>query len=132
MANMDHVRKYLNYVSWSLHWYPCKIVIKQTVCKTPVAASQQYIKRHSANSNYTSTNANLWDLQEPLNKFPDFFVQAFKIFVDSWKISMLLLYIWDDWPIFMISASNATAAIGIHPTKAWLSAGEFQKCNLTL
>ena len=35
------------------------------------------------------------------NKFPDFFV------VDSWKFTMLLLYIlWDDWPIFMISRSN--------------------------
>ena len=41
------------------------------------------------------------------NKFLDFFVQAFKIVVDSWKFSMLLLYIlWDDWPVFMISASN--------------------------
>ena len=41
------------------------------------------------------------------NKFPDFFVQAFKIVVDSWKFSMLLLYIlWDDWQIIMISASN--------------------------
>ena len=41
------------------------------------------------------------------NKFPDFFVQVFKIVVDSWKFTMLLLYIlWDDWPIFMISASN--------------------------
>ena len=44
------------------------------------------------------------------NKFPDFFfffAQAFKIVVDSWKFTMLLLYIlWDDWPIFMISASN--------------------------
>ena len=37
--------------------------------------------------------------------FPTFFVQAFKIVVDSWKFTMLLLYIlWDDWP--MISASN--------------------------
>ena len=27
------------------------------------------------------------------NKFPDFFVQAFKIVVDSWKFTMLLLYI---------------------------------------
>ena len=36
-----------------------------------------------------------------------FFVQAFKIVVDSWKFSMLLLYILlDDWPIFRISASN--------------------------
>ena len=33
--------------------------------------------------------------------FPDFFVQAFKIVVDSWKFNMLLLYIlWDDRPIF--------------------------------
>ena len=47
------------------------------------------------------------DICGGFNKFPDFFVQAFKIVVDSWKFSMLLLYIlWDDWPIFMISASN--------------------------
>ena len=37
----------------------------------------------------------------------DFFGQAFKIVIDSSKFSILLLYIlWDDWPIFMISASN--------------------------
>ena len=37
----------------------------------------------------------------------DFFVWPFKIVVNSWKFSMLLLYIlWDDWPIFMISGSN--------------------------
>ena len=36
-----------------------------------------------------------------------FFVQEFKIVVDSWKFTRLLLYIlWDDWPIFMISALN--------------------------
>ena len=41
------------------------------------------------------------------NKFPDFFVPAFKIVVDSWKFTMLWLYIlWDDWPIFMIPGSN--------------------------
>ena len=39
--------------------------------------------------------------------FQTFFVQAFKIVVDSWKFTMLLLYIlWDDWLIFMISGSN--------------------------
>ena len=39
--------------------------------------------------------------------FQTFFVWAFKIVVDSWKFSMLLLYIlWHNWPIFMISASN--------------------------
>ena len=48
------------------------------------------------------------NIRGALNKFPDFFfVQAFKIIVDSWKFTMLLLYmLWDDWPIFMISASN--------------------------
>ena len=39
--------------------------------------------------------------------FQTSFIQAFKIVIDSWEFSMLLLYIlWDDWPIFMISASN--------------------------
>ena len=39
--------------------------------------------------------------------FQTFLVQPFKIGVDSWKSTMLLLYIlWDDWPIFMISGSN--------------------------
>ena len=39
--------------------------------------------------------------------FQKFFVWAFKIVVDSWKFSMLLLYIlWDDWPIFMLSGLN--------------------------
>jgi len=40
-------------------------------------------------------------LRGAFNKFPDFFVQAFRIVVDSWKLSMLLLYLlWDGWPIF--------------------------------
>ena len=39
--------------------------------------------------------------------FQTFFVQGFKIVIDSEKFSMLLLYIiWDDWPIFMISVSK--------------------------
>ena len=39
--------------------------------------------------------------------FQTFFVQAIKIVVDSWKTTMLLLYIlWDDWTISMISGSN--------------------------
>ena len=39
--------------------------------------------------------------------FQTFFVWAFIIVIDSWKFSMLLLYIlWDDWPIFMILGSN--------------------------
>ena len=43
----------------------------------------------------------------PSISFQTFFLQAFKIVVDSWKFSILLLYIlWDDWPIYMISGSN--------------------------
>ena len=43
----------------------------------------------------------------PPISFQTFFVQAFKIVLDSWKFTMLLLYIfWDDWPIFMISCPN--------------------------
>ena len=39
--------------------------------------------------------------------FQIFYIWAFKIVVDSWKFTMLLLYnLWDDGPIFMISASN--------------------------
>ena len=46
-------------------------------------------------------------LRGAFNKIPDFFVKAFKIVVDSWKFSMLLLYIlWDDWLIFIVSGSN--------------------------
>ena len=43
----------------------------------------------------------------PSISFQTFFVQAFKIIVDSWKFSILVLYIlWDDWSIFMIPGSN--------------------------
>ena len=53
---------------------------------------------------YINTNIHICGA---FNKFPDFFVQALKIVKDSWKFTMLLLYIlWDDWPIFMISDSN--------------------------
>ena len=47
------------------------------------------------------------NIRGAFNKFEDFFVQAFKIVVDSWKFSMLLLcMLWDGWPILMISGSN--------------------------
>ena len=38
--------------------------------------------------------------------FQTFFVWVFKIVVDSWEFIMLLLYILDDGPIFMIQGSN--------------------------
>ena len=43
----------------------------------------------------------------PSISFQIFFVQAFRIVVDSWNFGILLLYIlWDDRQIFMISGSN--------------------------
>ena len=46
------------------------------------------------------------NLRGAFNRFPDF-VKAFKIVVDFWEFTQLLLYIlWDDWPIFMISGLN--------------------------
>ena len=57
------------------------------------------------------------------------FVQTFKIVIDSWEFSMLLLYIlWDDWPIFMISRSNQQ--LQQQAEYILLKPGEFQKCNL--
>ena len=50
-----------------------------------------------------------FDLTYVMNSisFQTFFVQAYKIVVDSCKFSMLLQYIiWYDWPIFMISVLN--------------------------
>ena len=47
------------------------------------------------------------NIRGAFNTFSDFFVQAFKIVVDPWKFTMLLLYIlWEYWPVFMISVSN--------------------------
>ena len=52
---------------------------------------------------YFTSNTYVWKLL----KKHKIFVQAFKIVVDSWKFSMLLIYIlWDDWHIFMISGLN--------------------------
>ena len=66
----------------------------------------------------------------PSISFQSFFVQAFKIVVDSFKFTMLLLYVlWDDWPIFMISASNELLQQQLEYTLI-ITAGEFQKCNL--
>ena len=43
----------------------------------------------------------------PSISFQTFFVQVFKIVIDTWKFSMLLLYtLCDDWQILMISGSN--------------------------
>ena len=45
------------------------------------------------------------------------FVRAFKIVIDSWKFTMLLLYIsWDDWQIFRISDLNQQLQLELEHT----------------
>ena len=74
-----------------------------------------------------------WLIRGAFNTFPDFFVQAFKIVIDSWEFTMLLLYILcDDWSIFMISASNEQLQQELEYTSLIVTAGEFQKCNLNV
>ena len=62
-----------------------------------------------------------------------FFVWAFKIVIDPWQFTMLLLYIfWDDWPIFMISGLIKQLQQQLEYTLLIVTAGKFQKYNLTL
>ena len=62
------------------------------------------------------------------NKVPDFFGQVFKIVVDPWKFSMLLLYIlWDDWSTFMIGQSSHKVQINSYSSNWNVTAGKFQK-----
>ena len=54
---------------------------------------------------------------QKVSRFLFFFVQAFKIVVDSWKFTMLLQYVlWGDWPVFMISGSNEQLLQGLEYT----------------
>ena len=76
---------------------------------------------------YLSRNSFLYDGESYVMyevhtiSFQTFFVWAFKIIVDSWNFSMLLLYIvWDDNFYDFRFKWTATAGIGIHTTKAWL------------
>ena len=46
------------------------------------------------------------------NKFPDVFLQAFEIVVDSWKFSILLLYIYemtDQYFWFQVQMNNSSS-----------------------
>ena len=75
-------------------------------------------------SNFTKYNTKtFFNYVVHLISFQTFFVQEFKIVVDFWKFSILLLYILlDDWLIFMISSSNEHLQQEFqYPTKAWLS-----------
>ena len=66
------------------------------------------IHTHTHTHTHTPTHTHIYIyIYWAFNKFPGFFEQASEIVVDSWKFTMLFLYIlWDDRPIFMISVSN--------------------------
>ena len=72
----------MKYPSWQATLKSCDIT-KQSVC------GWQYI------------------YEVHMISFETLFVWPVRIGVDSWKFSMLLLYIlWEDRPIFMVSGSN--------------------------
>ena len=82
----------------------CAYILKLKCKKRYLSSANTGITKRNLLHTSTMFVQKIWSA---FNKFPDFFVQAFKIVVDSWKFTMLLLYIlWDDWPIFMISGSK--------------------------
>ena len=72
---------------------------------------------------YTFMCAYVYIYAVPSISLQTFFVQAFKIVVDSSKFNRLLLYIlWDDWPFLRFQVIlNSYSRNRIHPTEAWLS-----------
>ena len=63
-----------------------------------------FADRQELNDN---TSIRILYVRDAYDKFLYFFVWVFKIVVDFWKLTTLLLYmLWDDWQIFMISVSN--------------------------
>ena len=65
-----------------------------------------HARAHTHTHTYTHSQTHIYKhFRGAYDKFPGFFVWAFKIVVDSF--TLLLLYILcDDWPIFMISGSK--------------------------
>ena len=92
-----------------LEVYSCSVIIEHSFQAKAFLVSCSYI--HTRTHTCTHTHIYIWLLiyiyEVHTISFQTFFVWAFKIVVDSWKFTMLLLYtLWDDWPIFMISGSN--------------------------
>ena len=71
----------------------CKVVVNSMVDGEAIVKSGSKTEKNSYKVDMIS--------------FQNFFVWAFKIVIDSWKFTMLLLYIWwDDWHISMMSGLN--------------------------
>ena len=77
------------------------------ISQTIAILSTQYIYIYIYIYIYACLCVVLRESRGAFNRFSGFFVQAIKIDVDTWKFSILLLYIlWDDWPFLMISGSK--------------------------
>ena len=95
----------------TLRWVSCNID-KQSMPgrleakRPPASTGPLSVERSAALTTLLPLNCEL-NYVIPSISFQILFVQAFKIVLNSWKSSMLLLYtLWDDWPIFSISGSN--------------------------
>ena len=84
------------------------MAFSQDICpKVNVKARLEFELTYFGTTTQQFSHEDSQNIRGTFNKFPAFFVQAFKFVVDSWKFTMLILYIlWDDWSIFMISRSN--------------------------
>ena len=121
--NMFKKQKILNWRE--KRWVTKKILIPDIV-RGAVVENWAKVSQH------ISLSIQDTDVCGTFNKFPDFLVQVFKIVIDSWTFSMLLLYIlWDDYPIFMISGLNEQLQQQLEYTLI-ATDGEFQKCNLDM
>ena len=108
------------------HVIACKISLRRLYVRWLVVCVLWYINLcrllNLQMNSFISNNSVRHKYVVPSISFLTYFVQAFKIVVDFWKL--LLPYIfWDDRPIFYDFRFKwtATAVIRIHPTKAWLS-----------
>ena len=124
---------FLGSTLWVIKWFRCfliifenakklpskhAIILGDSVRQHPVSTQSWWIYVFASQSTLVCPRVGVHRIyMGTAISFQTFFVQAFKIVVDSWKFSMLLLYIFYDFSF----KSTATAAIGIHPTKAWLS-----------
>ena len=82
---------------WPIHRTPQVLSIRGRVDLS--------MKEYSTKQEYIYIYIYIYIYEEPSISFNTFLVQAFKIVVDSWKFSMLLLYIlWDDWPVFQMNS----------------------------
>ena len=93
-------------VNWRFFLYKTKQICLIAALKKTSSVYKSYIgRKHSYYMSYKSFMSQIYEVHTI--SFQTFFVWAFKIIVDSWKLSILLLFIfWDDWPNFIISASN--------------------------